>query len=120
MGNLSSCPDASRLRQLLDGTLPEAEQAQLVAHLDACLACQQQLEELAGGQAVSAQATVALSSQSLQPDVPLQRVLDGLKTDTRTTLVHWPGSPTLWIQSFLSPVPATDLLGRLDTYDVTE
>jgi hypothetical protein len=33
------CPAPARLRQLLDGAMPEPEQAQLVRHLDGCAGC---------------------------------------------------------------------------------
>ena len=43
----SSCPPADRLRQLLIET-PSADQAELIAHLDHCDACQRRLDSLAG------------------------------------------------------------------------
>ena len=51
MIRVSECPDAVRLRDLLDGMLPDADQASLTSHLDGCTDCQQRLESLAvGGQ----------------------------------------------------------------------
>jgi hypothetical protein len=44
-----TCPAAAVLKKLLDGSLPEAEQARLAAHLDTCAACQQRLQQLAAG-----------------------------------------------------------------------
>jgi uncharacterized protein (TIGR03067 family) len=44
-----SCPDLARLGEHLDGTLPAAAEADVVAHLDACATCQQALERLAAG-----------------------------------------------------------------------
>ena len=42
------CPDRRRLESLLAGTLPEAEQGPVAAHLEGCAACQKTLEGLAG------------------------------------------------------------------------
>ena len=44
-----SCPDSTRLQRLLDGSLPEEQQAELTSHLDSCEGCQQSLDELAAG-----------------------------------------------------------------------
>jgi WD40 repeat protein len=49
MTRSTSCPDLTRLKGLLDSSLPEPEQAQLIAHLDDCPGCQQSLEEMAAG-----------------------------------------------------------------------
>ena len=45
----TSCPDSTRLQRLLDGSLPEEQQAELTSHLDSCEGCQQSLDELAAG-----------------------------------------------------------------------
>ena len=45
----TSCPDHGRLRDLLDGSLADGEQADLTRHLDSCASCQQELESLASG-----------------------------------------------------------------------
>ena len=47
MSVCAPCPDRERLRDLLDGALPDEEQADLTRHLDSCTSCQQQLEGLA-------------------------------------------------------------------------
>ncbi len=47
MSACASCPDRERLRELLDGALPDEEQTTLTRHLDDCTACQQELEGLA-------------------------------------------------------------------------
>lgn len=44
------CPSTDRLSALLEGGLPDAQLAELTAHLDSCNACQQNLERLASGQ----------------------------------------------------------------------
>jgi serine/threonine protein kinase/WD40 repeat protein len=42
-----TCPELARLREHLEGTLPEGAEAELMTHLDLCAPCQQALEELA-------------------------------------------------------------------------
>ncbi len=43
------CPDPGLLRDLLDGSLPEGDLAEMTCHLDGCPHCQQCLETLASG-----------------------------------------------------------------------
>src|SRR5947208_17126734 len=43
------CGEPERLRALLDERLPEAEQAELTAHLEGCVTCRRAFDELAGG-----------------------------------------------------------------------
>src|SRR5260370_38244241 len=43
------CPNAARLKGLLESSLPAAEQSALVGHLDSCTGCQHSLEEIAAG-----------------------------------------------------------------------
>jgi WD40 repeat protein len=47
MNVCTPCPDRERLRDLLDGALPDEEQADLTRHLDDCTGCQQELESMA-------------------------------------------------------------------------
>src|SRR5262245_36949419 len=47
MNTSSKCPSSADLRDLLEGNIPESEQAAAVAHLDQCSGCQQSLEALA-------------------------------------------------------------------------
>src|SRR5215469_6289705 len=47
MSVCASCSDRERLRDLLDGALPDEEQADLTRHLDDCTSCQQGREGLA-------------------------------------------------------------------------
>ena len=43
----SPCPDTAALQQLLDGTLPETQQAELAQHLESCASCRIALDRLA-------------------------------------------------------------------------
>lgn len=119
MGDALSCPGGAQLRQLLDGGLADAAQVDLVAHLDGCQACQQRLEELAGG-VPSFGSTPVLISLSRPRDVVLDRVLEAFKADTRITFPSWAPPPAGWVQSFLQPATLPGFLGRFDCYDVKE
>ena len=50
VASLRECPSAERWQQHLVGNLPDAEQAELDAHLGDCATCQQTLQTLAGGE----------------------------------------------------------------------
>jgi anti-sigma factor RsiW len=52
MSRLLQCPDADRLRDLLDGMLADREQDDLSRHLDHCPHCQRRLESLTAGEEV--------------------------------------------------------------------
>ena len=45
----STCPNPDVLRGLLDTSLPEPVQAEVVAHLDQCSSCQVALEQIKSG-----------------------------------------------------------------------
>ena len=47
MTSPTTCPDPVRLQELIDGGLPEPDQAELTGHLDSCECCQQRLETIA-------------------------------------------------------------------------
>jgi hypothetical protein len=49
MSRHDSCPEPARLKDLIDGALPDDERAALTAHLDGCESCQRKLEETACG-----------------------------------------------------------------------
>ena len=46
---MNLCPSVEHLQYLLEGQLEATRQANLVDHIEACLSCQQQLEELTRG-----------------------------------------------------------------------
>src|SRR5262249_26411036 len=96
------------------------EQARMIAHLDECPSCRQRLEALAGPGSISGIATIPLSCLAKPREARLQRVLQAFSADTRASGVQRQQSPTTWIQAYLEPAARQDLLGRLDTYDVTE
>ncbi len=67
MRNPTPCPESSQLRGLIDRTLPETEQTQLISHLDGCSRCQQQLEQLATGGEAWTEALTAPQTAALPP-----------------------------------------------------
>ena len=47
MNATSKCPSSRELRELLEASAADSDQTGVVAHLDACVGCQQALEALA-------------------------------------------------------------------------
>lgn len=98
--------DASRLEQLLHGTLSERDETQLVRHLDTCLDCQKTMEALA--------AESQLWKDARRLEDPLETVprLDpggsgiGAATDVEPAL------------EFLDPCDRPGILGLLGNYEV--
>jgi WD40 repeat protein len=126
----ADCPDAVRLQDLLDGMLPDSEQAELTRHLDLCTRCQQQLETLAlGGQPWSGVAR--FERWRAQPEPALGRVIAELKQslagppDAIAATRSHPavaaddeaGEPIL---DFLTPSEQPGRLGRFGPYEVLE
>src|SRR5215471_16921850 len=126
----ADCPDAVRLQDLLDGMLPDNEQAELTRHLDLCTRCQQQLETLAlGGQPWSGVAR--FERWRAQPEPALGRVIAELKQslagppDAIAATRSHPavaaddetGEPIL---DFLTPSEQPGRLGRFGPYEVLE
>src|SRR5689334_20778922 len=81
MATLSPCPPAERLRQLLAGDPPTADQAELIAHLGDCPSCQQALEDLAGADPALLRVAHSLQRTRYTDEAPLRRVLDHLGRD---------------------------------------
>ncbi len=115
---VSSCPPADRLRTLL-GEEPPADEAELMAHVEACPACRGQLDQLAGANEAVLSAAGALGTTWDGEGPALRRVLDEMKTEIGVP----PRAGTYnldWVRSLLQPAESPGALGRLDNYDVTE
>src|SRR5262245_34091072 len=113
------CPAADRLQQLLAGSSPPAEQAELIAHLDGCAACQQTLEGLAG--ATPAILTAAAMPQHAYVEEPrLRRVLNELEADPNLTILYSQASGAAWVRSLPGPAEFLKSLGPFDSYQVDE
>jgi len=63
----TACPDSAELKGLLDGTLPEKEQAELNNHLETCPYCQQRLESLVAGKESWSGTAEQLRQQEQEP-----------------------------------------------------
>src|SRR5438132_9132194 len=115
------CPDQVRWKSLLDGTLPEREQAQLAGHLDTCENCQRTLDEMAaGGKSWSGPAR-GLARERPDADVVLQEAIAKLKAAPGEAMTEVPAaSPTPMDLDFLDPSENPNHLGRLGTYEVIE
>jgi serine/threonine protein kinase len=116
----SPCPCERDLQDLLAGTLPAAEQAEAIAHLDDCGPCQRKLEELAGANPALLAAAEALKRTICADEAPLRRVLDHLKADATLTVLRRAEDRAALVQSLLQPAEAVQALGALGGYEVVE
>jgi eukaryotic-like serine/threonine-protein kinase len=113
---MTACPDLSQLHDLLQGNLPDAEQASLTGHLDTCPACQRQIEELAGGDSWPGAARRVGGPRSEWEPALCDLVAD-LKAETA------PGEAVSDEDDafdFLTPPDKPGFLGRFGPYDVAE
>src|SRR5262245_5208963 len=115
----SSCPPADRLRQLLVETPADADQAELIAHLDHCDACRRMLDSLAGAGPALLQAAGALRLNAYAEETSLRRVLESLEEDPGRSTFPDARDRTTWVQSLLEPPESGETLGRLAGYEVT-
>jgi serine/threonine-protein kinase len=109
------------LRELLDGSLPEIEQAELNAHLESCESCQQTLESLVAGKESWFGAARNLAQSGAARDAALKHVIGRAKHSSdeveTTGESASSGPPNL---DFLKPSDQPGMLGRLGHYDVIE
>src|SRR5262245_10289195 len=119
MSRLLQCPDAERLRDLLDGMLPDRDQDDLSRHLDHCSRCQQRLDSLTAGEEVWAGAA-RLGRWRAEAGPALRRIMVTMAEDrsTDTTAEIPPGNNP--ILSFLAPSLHPGSLGRFGPYEVRE
>jgi serine/threonine protein kinase len=103
------------LRELLDGVLPDPQQATLTGHLDTCADCQETLEALAvGGESLVAEAR-CLAQPATPPDPALSRAINELRGQARGSSLG--AAPAL---DFLDPPENPGDLGRLGPYEIRE
>src|SRR5262245_12866352 len=116
-----SCPDPARWRELLDGTLPQNEQAELDRHLEACVRCQQALEGLVADTPSWSGAARHLRQAEPAPEPALQQAIEKLKgkgVEPETQPERPRGNEDAL--DFLDPPKNPEHLGRLGHYEVTE
>jgi WD40 repeat protein/serine/threonine protein kinase len=113
----SPCPPADRLRQLLTEDLPAGEQAELIAHLDDCLACQDELGKLAGADPALLSAAGTLRNAGHVEEVALRRTLEHLQADPDLTMLYSPAGRPGWSRPVRAPLEG---LGPFEHYEVCE
>ncbi len=114
----SSCPDATILKQLLDGGMAVELPGELHAHLASCPACQKSLEAMAAGKDSWSDLAQCLRPEGAGDDAALRQALDRAKAGgaSATTDGAAPVADETW--SFLQPADNPDHLGRLDSYQI--
>jgi serine/threonine protein kinase len=120
-GRVTSCPDQIRLRELLDRSLPDDEQAELIGHLDGCKSCQRSLEELAGDSSLT-QAALHVAEEQPPQNSAYWRALQQLGGDAAGQTRASP-HPTVVEEvslDFLSPAEDPQYLGRLSHFEVVQ
>ncbi len=114
-----ACPDPSRLKDLLDGNLPEAEQQELNQHLETCETCQRTLEGLVAGGESWSKAAWQLNETQATPEPALEEAMAGLKGD-RTETHFGDGHADGVSLDFLTPTDQPGRLGKLDHYEIID
>jgi serine/threonine-protein kinase len=115
------CPDPQRLRQLLDSTLPEAEQVPLQAHLETCVPCQRALEGLVAGTESWDNLARHLGRPGTEPTQPaLRQAIERLEVGPAAEATTANGPAGTADLSFLGPSERPGGLGRLGHYEVLE
>src|SRR5262249_19756149 len=117
------CPPQARLAEMLADRLPAGDEADLLRHIDGCLACQAALEELtAAGEEVPAGVAAGGAPPAL-PD-PAEAFLERLKkpgttpdpdgrlAETMTGRPPGGAAPTPW------PLPAAVRMPRVPGYEI--
>jgi serine/threonine protein kinase len=120
MASPSSCPSADRLRRLLADAPPDPDQAELLAHVGACAACQRLLDQLAGANPTVLAVASTLHQDAYLEEPTLRRVLDDLGSDSAPTRLHPLEHEATWLEQLLEPAASSDNLGQLADYEVTE
>jgi eukaryotic-like serine/threonine-protein kinase len=117
----SRCPDPSRFREHLDGSLREEEQAGLIAHLDHCEACRLAIEELAAGDGRLLALAREVGRDSMASGLPYRGAVtrpheQGTERDAGTE----PAAEGPLPLDFLDPTDRPGHLGRLGPFEVLE
>jgi tricorn protease-like protein len=121
MATQTPCPDHARLEKLLDSSLPEDEQAELIGHLDGCSCCQHSLEELASGGSPCAQMVREAEAGRPPSQSHFWNVMKNLQGSVEATSAQAASGTSEEISlDFLQPAENPFYLGRLGHFDVTE
>jgi serine/threonine protein kinase len=116
MPTVSTCPDAVRWGDLLDGRLPEAVARSLSSHLESCAGCQRTLERLTAGEPTWREAAGVLDER---PRPELRRAMEQLKAEGEAALDTVGLSTVRTVPlPFLRPSANPEHLGLLGPYEV--
>lgn len=106
------CMPTDVVLRFLEHDLPEREEASIVAHLDHCATCQQQLEKLAGEADEWKQISDSLIRLSSRADGSINT--EERRPESATDVVDSAAD----ILSYLAPTDDPQMLGRLGGYEV--
>ncbi len=115
----SRCPSSTDLRDLLEGSMADSDQANVVSHLDQCGCCQQSLEALANGN--SSFAVTLLEQPTHKTPEPHSAYWPALKNAEQKLMVEPPGpskSSGEVSLAFLDPPEDGSHLGSLGNFNV--
>ncbi len=121
MSDLSTtCPTPEQLKALIDGTLPESDQAIAQSHVDSCAACQKALESLVAGSASWDSALGHLRNEPVRiQETAFSEAIEQMKAEEfiDSNDAEQTNGNAL---SFLTPSDQPGSIGRLGAYEVTE
>jgi eukaryotic-like serine/threonine-protein kinase len=125
----STCPNADVLRGVLDSSLPEPVQAEVIGHLDGCSSCQVKLEQIAGSGSSILQVARQASGEERPEDTSafwpaLRRVENEISNPVEALAVTRsdPGETvrTTVQFDFLDPPEDPAYLGSIDRFQMVE
>ena len=110
------CPDADRIRGLVDGSLSDAEADELQLHIESCQTCQAAIQELvADGTFWESVGEHLGAEQSSGPE--LERVMEELRQQSPEEAEQIGEAIELKL-SFIDPPVEPGTIGRLQHYDI--
>jgi serine/threonine protein kinase/formylglycine-generating enzyme required for sulfatase activity len=111
-----TCPDADRIRGLVDGSLSDAEADELQLHIEGCQTCQAAIQELvADGSFWESVGEHLGTEQSSGPE--LERVMEELRQQSPEEAEQIGEAIELKL-SFIDPPVEPGTIGRLQHYDI--
>src|SRR5688572_17927489 len=113
MNRPAFCPDANQLRDLLDGTVSDAEQDDLASHLDSCPRCRASLESL---DAADPTALRRLGRWREEAGPALTHAMTKLLAGRDLDTVEDADS----LLDFLTPSDRAGAVGRFGSYEILE
>lgn len=119
----AACPDPEAIRDLLNGSLSETEQAELSSHFDLCPTCQKTFDSEATGPRFLGDVARLCSDADWQQNTPtLDRLLRDIPQQLSDAADE--ASVTSWsteaVADFLDASENADHIGRLGTYEIVE